>query len=166
MTAAAVCATLPGHGRWGALVTARRTAGLLALGAALAWGTKLTLIAANGGSNDDEGVVAVAYLVGAALVLATGFALGLALTAGRPVWQRAVAGVLGVVAVMLLHSAVYDPLGEAAVGDAGPSWLPEEAGIALMVLTALVAAAVLLRGGRADAPAPRRGEDAAPSGRR
>lgn len=162
MTPAPVCATLLGHERWGALVTARRTAGLLALGAGLAWGTKLALIAANGGTNTGEGVVALAFLLGAALLVVAAFAVGLALTAGRPLWQRLVAGVLGVLAVLVLHSAVLDPLGTALVGDAGPSWLPEEAGIGLMVLVALVVAGLLLR----RPAAARRGADTAAAGRR
>ena len=132
-------------------MSARRTAGLLALGAGVAWGAKVALIAANGGSNDSEGPVAALYFAGVALLLAAGAALGVAVTAGRPVWLRALAGVAGVVAVLLVYGAVLDPLGKAAVGDAGPSWLPDEAGILLMAAAALVVAAVMLRGRRPDA---------------
>ena len=47
-------------------VDARRAAGLLALAAALAWSLKPGLIVSNGGDNLDEGLVAVAYMLGLA----------------------------------------------------------------------------------------------------
>lgn len=67
---------------------ARRAAGLLALAAALAWSLKPGFIVSNGGENLDEGLVAVADMLGLALFVATGAALGLALTTGRAAWLR------------------------------------------------------------------------------
>lgn len=76
-------------------VDARRAAGLLALAAALAWSLKLGLIVSNGGENLDEGLVAVAYMLGLALFVATGAALGLALTTGRAAWLRGFGALTG-----------------------------------------------------------------------
>jgi len=125
-------------------VDARRAAGLLALAAALAWSLKLGLIVSNGGENLDEGLVAVAYMLGLALFVATGAALGLALTTGRAAWLRGFGALLGPIAVLVLVG-VLSSVGEPLVGDAGPSWLPDEVEIGLMVLVGLVAAGLLLR---------------------
>lgn len=136
----------------------RRIAGLLALIGATAWAVKLSLIVANGGSNLDQGLVGAMYLLGVTTLLAAGAALGVALTQRRALWLRVPAAVVGAVSVMLLYF-VLDAVGKAAVGDAGPAWLPDEVGIGLMVVAALVAAAVLLRrrtAVREPVPTPRR----------
>jgi hypothetical protein len=109
-----------------------------ALVGGLAWLVKVALIWGNGGTNLDEGAVSAMYLVGLVGLVVASAAAGAALTGTRPLWVRALAGVLGVAAFVLVSEvldAVLSPL--AAEG----SWQREEVAIVATALLALGAAA-------------------------
>jgi hypothetical protein len=125
-----------------------------ALVGGLAWLVKVALIWGNEGTNLDEGAVGAMYLAGlVGLVVAAG-AAGAALTRTRPTWVRALAGVLGVAAFVLVSEvldAVLSPLAEEG------SWQREEVAIvatALLAVGSATAAVLSSRRRRVRAPSP------------
>jgi hypothetical protein len=101
-------------------------AGVAALGGA-AWVVKFLVILADDGG-DAGGLTAVLYLLGIALmVVGSAFLAGLvARRRGRLVL---VAALVASPLVVFLSYAVLDGLAKAVVGDSGPGWLEDEAGI-------------------------------------
>lgn len=88
-----------------------------ALRSGLAWSTKIAMIAANGGANDDEGVVALLWALGM-LGCLTAAGLGAALLARRrPVWMRVAGGVVAVPLAFVVLGAVDTLLKSIYPGD-------------------------------------------------
>ena len=121
---------------------AARLARTAAVATVVVWGVKALAIWAAGGLEKSplEGPL---FFLGLLAALVTGAAFGAALTAGRPTWLRAAAGVAGVIGALLLVSA-GDALSGAVVPDSA-GWVQEEAGLWLAALLLLVLTAVALR---------------------
>ena len=112
------------------------TAGLVG---GLGWLVKVALIWGNGGTNTDQGLVAVFFFVGLGGLVVASVAAGVWLTANRPVMVRVLAGIVGLVAIWLLFTlldAVLSPL----VRD--DHWFQQEVEIVVTALVGLVLASV------------------------
>lgn len=123
--------------RWGIWV--------FALGGAL-WVLKVTLITANHmmGRDVDSFGVPVLY-VAAVLLLAIGAtAVGPALVRRYPSWVQLLAAVVAIPALIFLYEAI-DAVLKGLLGDVGPSWLPDELGIAATGALCLVGGVLLGR---------------------
>jgi hypothetical protein len=101
-------------------------AGLAAAGGA-AWTAKFLVIVADGGG-DAGGVTAVLYVAGIALMLVGSVFVAGLIAGGRGLFVLVPAMVLSPFLVFLSY-AVLDGLAVAVVGDSGPAWLEDEAGI-------------------------------------
>ena len=121
----------------------------LAVGAGVAWWGKMGVIAATG---VDGAGVAVAYLLGLALLVAGGAAAGWLVARRAKVALRALAAVAGAAGAWVLHQAM-DVVGEAMFP--GDGWFHEEASVWLTATVALAAGSLLLlaRRPRAEPPA-------------
>ena len=110
---------------------------MAAIGAMLAWGVKALVIWSAGGLGKSslEGPL---FLLGLALAVLACAAFGLAVTAGRAPWLRAVGLVAGAVGGTVLLLAIEDLVGGLVPDSAG--WVSEEAG--LWVGSAVIAAIV------------------------
>ena len=119
-----------------AAVSASRFAWYGALATAIAWALKALAIWEAGGlgktSLEDLG-----WAVGTLLFLITWAALGAAFTAGRAIWLRIVASVLGVVLGFVLF-ATLDSAADVLPESAG--WVREEAGLWAAALVTLAVA--------------------------
>ena len=118
---------------------------VFAVGGAL-WVLKVAVIALNdaAGRNIDAFPVPVLYL-GAILLMALGAtAVGIAVLRRHPWWVQVIGAAAAVVALFLLY-AVLDGVLKAAFGDAGPSWLEDELGIAATGAVCLVVGILLAR---------------------
>ena len=118
-----------------------RSSAVLAAGG-LAWLAKLGVIAATDGRVTSTGAAAVLFVAGVVLMPIGLAGVGVALTARRHVVARVGAAGLGLLAFFALFSVVDGAAG-GVVGDAGPAWLGDEAGI-LATGAALAAAGLLL----------------------
>lgn len=103
---------------------------MLAAAGSAAWLAKLAVIVATDGATTDTGAAAVLYLLGVALLAIGSAAVGLRLAARRPLALKIIA-VATSPALFLLSYIVLDGIAKTLVGDAGPAWLEDEAGIAL-----------------------------------
>lgn len=112
--------------------TSRSTTILAALAAAggAAWLGKLAVITATDGATTDTGAAAVLYVLGVALMAIGSAAVGMRLTAGRHLALRILA-VAASPALFFLSFMLLDSIAKTLVGDAGPAWLEDEAGIGL-----------------------------------
>jgi hypothetical protein len=118
-----------------------RAAAVLAAGG-LAWLAKMAVITATDGAVSDGATTAsVFYLLGVVLMPVGLAGVAVALTARRHLVIRALAGLGGLLAFFVLY-VLLDGVAKGLVGDAGPSWLPDEAGI-LATGMALAAAGLL-----------------------
>lgn len=118
--------TSPGLDRWTMIAAIALIVG------AIAWLAKLVVIVITDGAEGGAGDTAssVLFLLGFVLLLSGSTAVGLWLTRGRgPVVRLAAALVAPVLFFVTMN--LLDPLGEALVGDLGPSYVREEAGILL-----------------------------------
>lgn len=118
---------------------------VFALGGAL-WVLKVTLITANHmmGRDVDSFGVPVLY-VAAVLLLAIGAtAVGPALVRRYPSWAQSLAAVVAIPALIFLYEAI-DAVLKGLLGDVGPSWLPDELGIAATGALCLVGGVLLGR---------------------
>jgi hypothetical protein len=104
----------------------RTLAGVAALGGA-AWVVKFLVILADDGG-DAGGLTAVLYLLGIGLMVVGGAFLAGLVARGRGRLVL-VAALVASPFVVFLSYAVLDGLAKAAVGDSGPGWLEDEAGI-------------------------------------
>ena len=107
-----------------------------------AWLVKVLLIAENGGSNTDEGVVAVAFLVGVASLVLAGALTGFVLLRRFGLWAALLGVPLGAVVVLVGISGV-DSLLSAIVPASG--WFEDEVGVLGMVVLAALVAVRLVR---------------------
>lgn len=106
------------------------------------------MIAATDGAEAGAGsaAAAVLYVLGVAL-MAVGLAgVAAALAAGRHLLLRVACGIGGLLSFFVSYT-VLDGIAKALVGDAGPAWLSDEAGI--LVTGGMLAAAGLLNVQRA-----------------
>ena len=110
------------------------TAGLVG---GLGWLVKVALIWGNGGTNTDQGLVAVCYFVGVGGLIVAAAAAGAWLTASRPVVVRVLTGIMGVVAIFLLFT-IFDAVLSPLARDG--HWFQEEVEIVATALVGLVLA--------------------------
>ena len=90
--------------------------------------TKVAVLAATDG--DDSLVVGLAVPLPAALGITLGASwVGVRLAGERPLPLVVVLGALGPLLAFVAYDSVLDPLAKAALGDAGPAWFEDEAGI-------------------------------------
>lgn len=129
----------------------RACAGLAAAGGA-AWVAKFLAIVVDGGG-DAGGLTAVLYVLGVALMFGGSVFVGGLATRGRPLLVRVIAVVLSPFLVFLSY-AVLDGLATSIVGDAGPGWLEDEAGILATGALWLAAGLWGRRGSRGEERAP------------
>ena len=127
----------------------RTAAAVAALGGA-AWVTKVGVLATTDG--EDTAFVSMLYLAGALGMTLGASWVGVRLAGGRPVPVVIALGVLTALAWFPLYDSVLDPLAAGAIGDAGPAWLGDEAGI---LLTGLLLSAASLPAWLATPPSPR-----------
>ena len=101
-----------------------RILSLVAAAGGAAWLAKVAVIAAS----DDSFLEPVLYFLGVVLLCAG--AASLTLRAARGTASR-VAAVVAAPFLAILSYMLLDAIAKPIVGDAGPSWLQDEAGIAL-----------------------------------
>ena len=125
--------------RWISTTAAVVTAG------GLAWLAKLGVIAATDGRVTSSGAAAVFFVLGALLLAAGASAPVMRLLRPARRWTTALALASGPLLFGLTFS-LLDGAGKGLVGDAGPSWLPDEAGILATAVVWLVIGLALLKG--------------------
>jgi general stress protein CsbA len=103
----------------------------------LGWLAKLVVIIATDGAVVDEGAAAVFYLLGLALMIVGSMAGAVLLTYRRSRWIVTTAALLSP-AVYFAAFIVLDGLAKALVGDRGPAYLRDEAGILATDIVALL----------------------------
>jgi hypothetical protein len=106
----------------------------------LAWVAKTAVIAATDGAEAgaSSAITAILYLLGAVLMPAGLAGMAVALTAGRHLMLRVVAGVAGFLSAFITYS-VLEAAAQSLTGDTDPAWLGEEVGI---LVTGVVLAAI------------------------
>jgi len=121
---------------------------------ASAWLVKLVVIVATDGAESGAGdrAAAVFFLSGFLLLVVGSSAVGLWLTRSRGPAVRIVAGLLAS-AALVVSMNLLDPAGEALVGDLGPDYAREEAGILLAALLWLALGILVAAGSRPRLPA-------------
>jgi hypothetical protein len=97
-----------------------------ALGGA-AWVTKVAVLTATDG--DDSLVVGLLYICGAIGITVGASWVGVRLAGERSLPLAVLLGALGPLLAFVAYDSVLDPLAKAALGDAGPGWFEDEAGI-------------------------------------
>jgi hypothetical protein len=123
----------------------RRLAAVAWLVGGAAWLVKLTLILANGGSNTDEGLVAVFFFVGVLALVVAGAASGFTLLRRWGIWAAAIGVPIGAAAT-LVGISVIDSVLQPIVPASG--WYDEEVGILGAAIVALLLGLALLARGR------------------
>ena len=119
----------------------------------LAWVAKIAVIAASDGAETGsaETLAGVLYLSGVAC-MAIGLAgVGVALTTGRHVVLRILAGIGGFLSFFVAYVAI-ESVAKGLAGDAGPAWFGDEVGI---LATGAALAATGLLAARAASGSPR-----------
>ena len=104
----------------------RTASAACALGGA-AWVTKVAVLAAQDG--DDSVLVAALYITGLLLITFGATWIGVRLAGDRPLPLAIGLAALCVIVPFMTYNAIIDPLAKAALGDAGPAWFEDEAGI-------------------------------------
>lgn len=117
-------------------MTSARIALIAAVAATTGWTVKSIAIGLAGG-NDLSSLEGPFFLVGLAFCLLASAALGVALTVGRPPWQRVAAGALGPVAGLVVAGLVDAAVGAVRGPSAGRHWV-------LVELNLWIVAALLL----------------------
>jgi hypothetical protein len=134
--------------------SSRRLAAVAWLVGGVAWLVKLTFIFANGGSNTDEGIVAVVFLAGVLALVVAGAASGFTLCKRWGTWAAVVGVPIGAAAT-LVGINLIDSVLKAVVPASG--WYEDEVGILGAAVIALLFGLALLaprRSSRAPSPAP------------
>jgi hypothetical protein len=99
---------------------------------------------ARGGRVDSTGAAAV-FFIGGILRMAVGAtAVGLWLSRGRAVWIRSVSIVISFLA-FFVSFVILDGIAKPTLGEVGPIYMSDEAGILVTAIVWLVIAAALLR---------------------
>ncbi len=130
--------------------SSRRLAAVAWLVGGVAWLVKLTLIFANGGSNTDEGIVAVVFFAGVLALVVAGAASGFTLGRRWGTWAAVIGVPIGAAATLVGISAV-DSVLKAIVPASG--WYEDEVGIlGAAVISLLLGLALLKRGRSSGAP--------------
>ncbi len=118
-------------------------AGRVFVGAALAcgaaWLTKTALIAANGGTQTDGGLIGVLWAFGMLSYLVASAAAAVALLHRQPLWQRIAAAVVTAPLAFAVLNLV-DGIAQSAYSGGG--WLRDE--VALVLVGTLMAAAATM----------------------
>jgi hypothetical protein len=104
----------------------RTASGVAALGGA-AWVTKVAVLTATDG--EDSLVVDLLYICGVVGITLGASWVGVRLAGERPLPVVALLAALGPLLAFVAYDSVLDPLAKAALGDAGPGWFEDEAGI-------------------------------------
>lgn len=125
---------------------ASRIALYAAIGAAVAWAAKAVAIGAAGGL-DRSALEGPLFLLGLVSGLVGAGALGVALTVGRPLWQRVAASALGIVVFLLVVAVTASAM--AALTPADPGWVWSEVNLWVSAVLLVVAALVVSRSPRA-----------------
>lgn len=134
------------------MIDSTRLAAVAWLVGGAAWLLKLTLILANGGSNTDEGIVGIAFLVGVLALVVAGAASGFTLLRRWGIWAAAIGVPIGA-AVTLVGISVIDSVLQPIVPASG--WYDEEVGIlGAAVIAILLGLALLARGRSKGAASP------------
>lgn len=121
-----------------------RWAPVVLLVGAVAWLAKMGVIVATDGRVDSTGAAAV-FFIGGILLMATGAtAVGLRLTRGRAGWVRSLAIVLSLLA-FFVSFVVLDSIAKPTLGELGPSYMSDEAGILVTAIFWFLIAGALLR---------------------
>ena len=107
-----------------------------ALGGA-AWVTKVAVLAATDG--DDSIVVGLLYVCGALGITLGASWVGVRLAGERSLLLVVLLGALGPLLAFFVYDGFLDPFAKAALGDAGPAWFEDEAGILVTGLVWLAA---------------------------
>jgi hypothetical protein len=105
---------------------------------------KLAVIALTDGRVTDTGAAAVFFVVGVVLLLAGAAAPAMRVLKPRRWWTGALA-LASALPLFGLSFALLDAVAKAIVGDAGPAWLEDEAGILAMGITWKAAGVAILR---------------------
>lgn len=92
------------------------------------WLAKVAVIIATDGEVNDEGAAAFFYILGVALMAIGSTAAGVLLAGGRSWWMLAVAVVLSPI-LFVVSFAILDGILKPLVGDRGPAYAGDEAGI-------------------------------------
>jgi hypothetical protein len=126
-----------------------KIATLALIAGASSWLAKLVVIVLTDGADSGAGdaAVGVFFLLGFVLLLTGSSAVGLWLTRGRGPVVRIAAALLAPV-TFLVSWNLLDPVGEAMVGDLGPDYTREEAGILLNALLWLALGILVAAGSR------------------
>jgi hypothetical protein len=120
----------------------RRLAAVAWLVGGVAWLVKLTLILANGGSNTDEGIVAVVFLAGVLALVVAGAASGFTLCRRWGTWAAVIGAPIGAAATLVgisLVDSVLQPIVPAS------GWFDDEVGILGAAVLALLLGITLLK---------------------
>jgi hypothetical protein len=104
-----------------------RTASAVAALGGAAWVTKVAAVAATDG--DHSVVVGLLYLGGVLGITLGASWVGVRLAGARPLPLVVALGALGPLLAFVAYDSVIDPLAKAALGDAGPEWFEDEAGV-------------------------------------
>ncbi len=121
--------------RWASVV--------LLLGAA-SWLAKMAVIFSTDGRVIDTGAASVFYLAGVALMALGVTAVGLHFTRPAATWIRIVAMLASVIGFFVSYF-VIDAVARPTLGQVGPDYMPDEAGILLTAIFWLIVAVVLIR---------------------
>lgn len=124
-----------------ARMTANRVASVAGVLGGVSWLAKVGLIWANGGTNTDEGIVAVLYLAGLLVLAIAALAAGYAVVTTAPIWLRVVVSVATLALFWILYS-VIDSAAQAMYSGGG--WLDDELGIVVTAVLALLVGLVAL----------------------
>ena len=126
-----------------------KIATLALIAGASMWLVKLVVIVVTDGAESGAGdaAAAVFFLPGFVLLLSGSSAVGLWLTRGRGPVVRIAATLLAPV-TFVVSMNLLDPVGEALVGDLGPDYAREEAGILLAALLWLALGILVAAGSR------------------
>jgi hypothetical protein len=122
---------------------------LALIAGASSWLVKLVVIVITDGAESGAGdaAAAVFFLLGFVLLVSGSSAVGLWLTHGRGRVVRIAAALLASV-TFLASWQLLDPVGAALVGDRGPTYVNEEAGILLAALLWLALGVLVAAGSR------------------
>ena len=131
-------------------MTANRVASVAGILGGLLWLVKAGLIWGNGGTNTDEGIVAVFYLAGLLVLAVAALAAGYAVVTTAPIWLRALVSVATLALFWILFSVIDSAAHAVYSGD---GWLDDELGIVVTAVLALLAGLIALA--RRDPATPR-----------